>query len=206
MVRIIGTGSTGNAIIYHDSILVDCGVPYSLLKPYVKDLKLVLLTHEHKDHINATTLINLYKNRPTLRIGCCKWMLPLIPSFKNIDLLEIGKLYDYGQFKVSPIQLYHDVPNVGYRIFKDETKILHATDTAHLQGISAKNYDLYCIESNYNEDTVWDTIQRIEAAGGYAHQRGSINSHLSEQQTNDFYYANKGEHSQLIRLHISNTK
>lgn len=217
MVRIISTGSAGNAILYHNSILIDCGVPYSLIKPYIKDIQLVLLTHEHKDHINTTTLLRLIKERPTLRIGCCDWMQEIVSlayavsnlsiqkMINNFDVFEIGKIFDYGQFKVSPVQLYHDVKNCGYRIFKGETKIFHATDTAHLQGISAKNYDIYCIESNYNEDTVWESIQRIEASGGYAHQRGSINSHLSEQQCNEFFYSNKSEHSQLIRLHMTKT-
>ena len=157
------------------------------------------------DHINILTIKKLAKERPTLRFGCCKWMLPLLDSIKNIDVYEIGKLYDYGQFKISPVQLYHDVPNVGYRIFKGEHKLIHATDTQHLLGITAKYYDLFMIESNYNEDTVLETIARIEAQGGYAHQRGSINSHLSEQQCNEFFYTNKKDNSKLIRLHETKT-
>ena len=106
-----------------------------------------------------------------------------------------------GRFSISPFKLYHDVQNCGYRIFKDEVKIFHATDTAHLQGISAKEYDLYAIEHNYNEDTVYDIIREQESQGKFAHQRGSINSHLSEQQARDFIFKNKKESSQILRLH-----
>ncbi len=201
MYQIIASGSMGNCIKYHNTILVDIGVPYSLIKPFVSDLRLVLFTHEHKDHINISAVKKLAFERPTLRFGCCEWMLPLLSGIKNVDVYDIGKIYDYGSFSISPVKLYHDVPNCGYRIFKGETKIFHATDTAHLIGISAKNYDLYAIESNYDEDTVFDSIREIEYFGGFAHQRGAINSHLSEQQARDFIFENRKETSEVIRLH-----
>lgn len=203
MYNVIATGSTGNAIIYEKSILVDCGVSFSKIKPYINNIQLVLLTHEHKDHININTLKQMQFERPTLRIGCCEWMKEQIKGFKNIDVYEIGKLYDYTVFSISPFKLYHDVQNCGYRIFKDEVKIFHATDTSHLQGISAKEYDLYALEHNYNEDTVYDIIREQESQGKFAHQRGSINSHLSEQQARDFIFKNRKESSQILRLHES---
>ena len=45
--NIISTGSDGNATILEDFVLIDCGVPYKVLNPYVSKLKLVLLTHIH---------------------------------------------------------------------------------------------------------------------------------------------------------------
>lgn len=202
---VIASGSKGNAVLHHNSILVDCGVAFAMLKPYLKDIQIVLLTHEHGDHLVLSTLQRLVFERPTLRIGCCEWMLPHLEGIKNVDVYELGKLYDYGQFKLSPIKLYHDVPNCGYRVFKDNHKTIHATDTYTLECITAKGYDLFAIESNYNEDTVWETIERIEAAGGFSHQRGSINTHLSEQSCNEFYYSNRAAHSKLVRLHQTST-
>lgn len=201
MYQVLATGSTGNAIIYHNSILVDCGVPFSILKPYIQNIQIVLLTHSHGDHINKSTLNKLVSERPALRIGCCSWMSEHVAGIRNVDFYEIGQMYNYGSFSVSPIKLYHDVPNCGYRIFKDGKKILHATDTAHLDGITALKYDLYAIEHNYNEDTVFDSIKAKQARGEYAHQRGSINSHLSEQQARDFIFKNKADYSQVLRLH-----
>lgn len=201
MYKVIASGSTGNSIIYHNSIVIDCGVPFSLLKPFLKDIQLVLLTHSHNDHINAQTVRKLAKERPTLRFGCGEWMKDYLEGIKNVDYYESGQVYNYGSFSISPVTLYHDVKNFGYRIFKDGTKIIHCTDTAHLQGITAKDYNLYCIESNYNEDTVFQIIEKLESEGKFAHQRGAINSHLSEQQCNDFFFKNKGPESILVRLH-----
>jgi hypothetical protein len=203
--RVLASGSTGNCEIAFGTILVDCGVPYSVIKPFAKELKLVVISHSHLDHLNITTIKKLAKERPTLRFGIGEWLLPYFEGIKNVDVYEFGKWYDYGDFKIAIGKAYHDVPNCFYRIQKGNEKIFRCTDTCHLTGITAYNYSIYAIESNYNEETVWETIQRIESAGGYAHQRGSINSHLSEQQCNEFYYTNKGEHSQLIRLHCSKT-
>lgn len=205
MFNILSTGSKGNALIYFDKILLDCGVPFSSLKPYLYDIQLVLLSHVHGDHFSLQTLKRLAFERPSLRIGCGQHMVEHLEGFKNIDIYEPGKIYDYGSFKVSPVKLYHDVLNFGYRIYLGNKKIFHATDTSHLEGISAKNYDLYCIEANYDEETIFDIIKEREARGEYAHQRGAINSHLSFQQTNDFFFKNKGENSVLVRLHESST-
>ena len=69
--NIISTGSDGNATILEDFVLVDCGVPYKALEPYVPKLKLVLLTHIHSDHFQKRTIKRLASERPTLRFGCC---------------------------------------------------------------------------------------------------------------------------------------
>lgn len=205
MYRVIATGSTGNCIIYHESIMVDCGVPYSMIKPYINQLQIVLLTHIHGDHFNLATIRKLAFERPTLRFACGEWMLPLLEGIKNVDVLDIGKLYDYGIFKVAPIRLYHDVPNTGWRIFKGEHKTIHCTDTFTLKGITAKNYSLYAIEHNYNEDTIFESIRRKQELGEFTHQIGSINSHLSEQQARQFIFENAGEQYEVVRLHETRT-
>lgn len=204
--EVISTGSKGNAVIYNRNVMIDCGVPYSSVLPHIKQLGLVLLTHSHGDHFNASTIKKLAFERPSLRFAACAWMEPLLEGVRNVDILEIGKLYDYGTFLVSPFKLYHDVPNCGYRLFiklpgGGYYRIFHATDTAHLKGITAHGYDLYAIEYNYDEETVYETIKQQQERGEFAHQKGSINSHLSEQQAKDFVFANRKESSEVLRLH-----
>lgn len=206
MYKIIASGSDGNAVLYCGSILVDCGVTFNKIKPYINDIQLILLTHEHSDHINISTLKRICFERPSLRIGCGEFMVKHLDGIKNIDVYKPIQRYVYGSFEISPINLYHDVLNFGYRIFKDGKKIFHAIDTCHLQGIEAKNYDLYAIESNYNEETIHDEIKSKVSKGEFCYQKGVINSHLSEQQARNFYFENKGENSKLIRLHEHSNK
>lgn len=205
-VNIISSGSRGNAVLYGDNrILVDCGVSYAKIKPYSQQTSIVLLTHTHGDHLSLATLRQLQFERPSVRIGCCEWMLPLLQGLNNIDVYEIGKVYNYGVFKVSPFKLYHDVENCGYRIYLDDCKIFHATDTAHLEGITAKGYDVYAIEANYDEEKVEEAMRIAAERGEFCHAYGSVQSHLSWQNARRFFEYNKKDDSELIELHKSTT-
>lgn len=208
--NIIGSTSQGNAIVYHKEIMVDCGMPYGRIKPIMKDLKIVLLTHRHKDHLLASTINRLAFERPTLLWGVPKHLVEdlkfhniEIPE-KNMIILEAGKVYKMGEYTFSPINLYHDVPNFGYRIIKGDYKILHATDTKTLKGIRAKGYDLYALEHNYQKSTIQDVILSKISKGQYAYEIRAIDNHLSFEEAKAFFEANKKETSKLIPLHISN--
>lgn len=203
MYNVLSTGSKGNCVIYHDTIAIDMGVSYSMIKNYKSNLQIVLLTHIHGDHFNLATIKKLAFERPTLRFACGEFLAEYLQGIKNLDILKAGVVYDYNFFKVSPVTLYHDVPNFGYRIYKGEHKTIHITDTAHLEKIEAKNYDLYAIESNYNEDTIFESIKEKNSKGEFVYQIGSIKTHLSEQQARDFIFKNKGENSKVLRLHES---
>ena len=202
--KVISSGSEGNAVIYNNAIMVDCGVTLKALQEVKRSLKIVLLTHKHGDHLKLRTLQRLQAERPTLRVACGNFLLEELPCIKNIDVLQVGKIYDYGAFKVSPVKLYHDVPNFGWRIFlPNGQKIFHATDTAHLEGITAKGYDLYAIEHNYCEEYIQQAIEEAHAKGEYTHAYGNINTHLSIQQARAFIEANRKESSEVLELHKS---
>lgn len=205
MYNIISSCSDGNCIIYCKAIMVDCGVSFKMIEPYINDIQIVLLTHIHGDHFNLSAIKRLSFERPSLRFGCGVFLAGHLSDIPNLDIYEAGKIYDYGQFSVSPVKLYHDVSNFGYRIFKGSSKIFHATDTYTLSGITAKNYDLYAIEANYDEDTIYDIIREKHLRGEYAHQKGSINSHLSRQQAQNFVLANAGKNYDFIMIHKSKT-
>lgn len=203
--NIISTGSQGNAVVLNDYILIDCGVTFKSLQKVYKDLKIVLLTHIHGDHFNKTTITKLAKERPTLRFACCEWLVAHLVacnvSKRNIDVLSVGSLYNYGLFKLSPIKLYHDVPNAGYRIFIGDKKALYATDTGHLQGISAKDYDLYMIEANYEDTELQERIRAKQETGEYCYELKVASRHLSKEQADAFLLENMGTHSEYVYLH-----
>ena len=202
--KVISSGSEGNAVIYNNAIMVDCGVTLKALQEVKRSLKIVLLTHKHSDHLKIRTLQRLKAERPTLRVACGDFLLEELPCIKNIDVLQVGKIYDYGAFKVSPVKLYHDVPNFGWRIFlPNGQKIFHATDTVHLEGITAKGYDLYAIEHNYCEEYIQQAIEEAHTKGEYTHAYGNINTHLSIQQARAFIEANRKESSEVLELHKS---
>ena len=203
--NIISSCSTGNAAIIREIILIDCGVTFKKLEKYYKKLKIVLLTHIHTDHFKKETIKKLVQERPTLRFACCQWLLePLLECGvprKNIDVLEISKRYDYKIFKVTPIKLYHDVPQCGYRVLFDNYKVIYATDTRTLEGITAKNYDLYLIEGYYDEDEMQERIKIKQQKAIYAYEFRAKDTHLSRQQATNFLLENMGENSEYVFMH-----
>lgn len=204
--KVISTGSKGNAVILCDMILLDCGVPYKQIEPYVRDLRLVLLTHIHGDHFNPATIRRLHRERPTLRFGCGEWLTrPLIDcgvSANRIDIYseEIG--YCYGYTSVEMFPLVHDVDNCGYKIRIGEKSAFYATDTGTLDGITARNYDLYMIEANHTEAEIADRIQRKLAAGEFVYEYRAAAGHLSKEKADAWLAQNATPgKSRVVYLH-----
>ena len=208
--NIINSGSDGNAVIIEEIILMDCGVSFKRLKDYYRKLKIVFLTHIHLDHLNKTTIRKLAQERPTLRFACCQWLVDTLiecgVKAKNIDLLEVGERYDYGLVEIKPVYLYHDVENCGYRIYQGEKKAIYITDTHTLEGIEAKNYDIYLIEANYYEEEILQTIEEKKATGKYIYEYRAMESHLSKEQTNEWLLENMGDNSIYQYLHESKSR
>ena len=211
--NVIATGSAGNAVVVNGNILIDCGVPFKVLSGVKKDLKLVLLTHAHGDHFRPRTVRALHKERPTLRWGCCEWMVP--------PLLEAGvdkrviDVYDpdlpaflmYGpSLSVRPERLVHDVPNCGYHmIFTPEhgkrERLFYATDTATLDGVEAPGYDLYLIEANHTRDELEARAKAKREAGEFAYEYRAAANHLSQEQALDWLYSQMWPNSRYVFLH-----
>ena len=61
------------------------GVPFSKIKPFLKGLQLVLISHCHKDHMNIRTIKKMAFEKPSLRFGIGEYLLPHFEGIKNID-------------------------------------------------------------------------------------------------------------------------
>lgn len=204
--NVIATGSTGNAVILEDIVLIDCGVPYKALEAHTKALKLVLLTHIHQDHFKPPTLRRLAQERPTLRFACCEWLVqPLLDAgipARNIDVLVPGEWYHYSSVLLSPFPLFHDVDNCGYKIHMAGGKALYATDTGTMEGVEAKDYDLYMIESNHEEAEIQERIQRKLEAGEFVYEYRAAVGHLSREKADAWLAQNATPgKSKVVFLH-----
>lgn len=204
--NIISTGSNGNAVILNREILIDCGVPYKAIKPYAKGLKLVLLTHRHSDHFKPEVIRKLAIERPSLRVGCGKWMLPSVlacgvPKWRIDVYIPNTKTRYTDELQLIMIQLKHNVSNCGYKLFLNGEKIFYATDCNNLDGIDAKNYDLYMIEANYEDEEIQERIAEKEANGQYVYEYQVLKNHLSKAKADEFIIANAGDKSRFVYLH-----
>lgn len=204
--KIISTGSKGNAVVLNDRLLIDCGVNYKQISPYISGLQLVLLTHIHGDHFYPSTIKKLARMRPTLRFGCCKWLVNNLISCGvqkwRIDVFTPELLNTYSEdLKITAVELSHNVPNCGYKILIDGEKIFYATDTNNLNGITAPDFDLYLIEANYEDEEIMERIRKKEQTGQYAYEYEVLKNHLSKQKCDDFIVRNAGIKSEFIYMH-----
>lgn len=203
--QVLSTGSAGNAVVLGRAVLVDCGVPYKAVEPFIRDIKLVLLTHIHGDHFKASTIRKIAQERPLVRFGACEWLIkPLVDAgvpARQIDILKTDYQYDYRICKVVPLPLVHDVPNCGYKLHFPGGKAIYATDTVNLNGISAKDYDLYMIEANYEDEEIRQRIEDKKANGQYIYERRVLKTHLSKAKCDDWIYQMAGPMSEILYLH-----
>ena len=203
--QVLSTGSSGNAVVINRAVMIDCGVPFRDVAPHLAGLRLILLTHIHGDHFKPSTLRRIAAERPLIRFGSCPWLTrPLldagIPS-RQIDILQTGKQYSYGICEVAPVPLVHDVSNCGYKVHFPGGKVIYATDTVNLHGITAKDYDLYMIEAKYEAEEIQKRINDKKAAGQYIYERRVMQTHLSREHCDDWIYQNAGPMSEILYLH-----
>lgn len=207
--KIISTGSKGNAILLDNGILLDCGVPFKNINPYLKDIKLVFLSHEHSDHINPSTIKHIHDLRPTIRfcggLFLKDKLIELGIKRSKIDVLKHNNTYNYGKFTIQPFILFHDVRNYGIKI-KDKVrnkKILYAVDTNRIDHVIAKNYSLYLIEGNYDEEKIEQNIKEDRENGVFCYCERVKETHLSIQKASEFLMQNMGIDSKYELIHTS---
>ena len=133
---------------------------------------------------------------------------------RNIDVYELDNAMAYSRPRQTPIgvfnsvwltveafPLFHDVENAGYKIHINGEKLLYATDTSKIL-TEAKNYDLYLIEANYEDEEVQERIDKQIIEGkDFIHEYKAMRNHLSEKDALDFIAANAGANSRYVFLH-----
>ena len=197
-VKVIATGSKGNAVLLNGEILIDCGGPFRELEPYYKNLRLVLLTHIHGDHFNPETIKRLHFLRPGLRYCVPPWLeepmarLGISAGVTDEALSRCSLMYSMPDAVcfVRYTAIPHDVPNCAWHIVNGDECIFYATDCASLSGVSAPSYDLYLVEANYGEEELQARMQRKLEAGAYAYESRVADSHLSREQAEEWIAEN----------------
>ena len=206
--NIIASSSAGNCYIYFDDLMLDIGVPYNKIKPYIQQIKFILLSHQHTDHLNIKTLQKVIYENPKIKI-CCGFFLvdklvnANIPK-KNIFVLELDKSYIIGDYVITPCMAIHDISNFGYKIHNTKTnfKVFHISDTSEIDHIQAIGYDLYAIEGNYETDEeLYKKIKQDDEQGKYSHYRRVLQTHLSQLQAINWLDKNNTNGGKYIFIH-----
>lgn len=204
-VNILSSGSSGNCTILNGRIAIDMGVAFRNIKPYAYDLEIVLLTHRHMDHFRRETVSRVCAGYGAI-FGVPDYLVDEVDKIgvKPAQTREMnaGGEYRFDGFTVCPVLLKHDIPNQGYKIhFDSGERVFYATDTGSLDGIVAKNYDLYLVEANYTEKELRRRIWEKEVEGKYCYEYSVRRNHLSKEACDAWLYSQMGSRSRYIYMH-----
>lgn len=195
--KILSSGSKGNCVVIND-IMIDAGIAYNKLKEELYNIKYLIITHIHSDHLKLDTLIKIAANFPHIR---------LIGNYEVHNVFNMNYIANSGfdieteDYIFKPFELVHDVLCYGYSWKYEDKEIIYATDTATLENAPQGKYDFLFLESNHCEEK----LERIrgEKKGGYDPYL-SGKRHLSTQAAKAFYYMNRrSRDSEFIELHKS---
>lgn len=204
--NIISSSSKGNCIVLENKIMLDIGVSYLKVKPYLKDIKLIFIGHCHKDHLMPSTVKKIAYEKPNIKFLVGDYLVEKLINCgvnkSNIIVIDIGKWYNIGLCKVKIEEVIHDVPNCCLHLEYNKQKVLYVVDTNSISYIEAKGYDLYLVEGNYEYDEVLrEKIEEQEKRGEFSYLNRVLKTHLSQKQALDFLFENMNEESKYVFIH-----
>lgn len=209
VLKVLGSGSQGNCYILDDgneALILEAGVRFMEVKKALKfNIRKVvgcLITHRHNDH--AKYIKDMVGNGfHTLALQDV-WEAKNVWDSRSI-VIEQGKGYRFGKFKVIPFTACHDVPCVGYLIEHPKCgKIFFLTDSYMCEyvfnGANALNHIL--VECNYSDECL---VEAISAGRTLQSQRERLlTSHMELSTCIDFLRNNDISNvSEIVLLHLS---
>ncbi|NLT98235.1 MAG: MBL fold metallo-hydrolase [Christensenellaceae bacterium] len=183
------SGSSGNAILVssqRSKVLIDAGVSGRKLEEAlhsigetVDDIKGILITHEHSDHIQGVGILSRRYNipvdatAPTWEAACDK-----LGSVRSMLARVIGKEPFYiDDLLIEPFEIPHDAADpVGYCVTSGHSRLAVATDLGCFpQEVERRLHacDLVLLESNHDLEMLiagrypYELKQRIRSRRGH---------------------------------------
>lgn len=181
---VLGSGSSGNCYLLENEtecLVIEAGVKYSEVKKAIdfqtRKVVGVIAGHAHLDHSG--------------RLG--DYDGSGIPIFKPYEKFE--KMVAYGNFKIYPFELLHNVPCYGFYITHPDMGILvYVSDTEYIK-YTFKGVNHFLVEANYSTELV----ERDSAK--YEHQ---ITGHMNIDTTCRFLKKNNNSNLKTVTLcHLS---
>ena len=233
-ISVFSSGSSGNCELIRTknlNILIDAGITKKRIDENLleydltlNDIDVLLITHEHSDHVKSLVSLLKYANIKTfmsrgtyyallkenenkqasfnlLKNRFNDGMIVLLNRLDNFDYEEI----DYLDLKIKPIAAFHDAAEcVGYVLEADEKRLGLLTDTGYVHQKVIPyllNLDCYILESNHDPEMLMSSSRPY-----YLKQRIlSDHGHLSNQDSMATLVKIMGDKTKLVmHAHISN--
>jgi phosphoribosyl 1,2-cyclic phosphodiesterase len=190
-ITVLASGSKGNATLVQTenvTVLIDAGISYLQLKKRmekhglnVKKIDIVLITHEHSDHIKGLDVLVRKEHPKVCLTEHTLHALPekLLDTIKSEDYEQIQPLIGLklGDLEVLPFSVSHDSSDaVGYVLYHQGKKVVYCTDIGYLPDRDfdlLKGANVYIFEANYDVTLLFTSArpfylkQRIDSVKGH---------------------------------------
>lgn len=211
--KVIASGSKGNCTWLKSSagenILLDAGIPYKKIAEAMnfENVDYALITHEHSDHANKTTIQTLLERGTEVYMTEGTRFAMKLERRHNLHIFWARldmELIEIESCKFNALQTVHDAAEpVKFSVFIDGERLLYVTDTMYMthwnDGVA---FTIMMVETNYSESD-------LEKSKVDEWQKKRIREcHLSiEQVVKHFewmksYEPITGEFSQLKEIHL----
>ena len=190
-IKVFASGSGGNCVLLSERdthILIDAGISMRRLQQSLRaydleidDIRGVLITHEHSDHVSGLKMLLKYHELPlyaphTVASRLCG-MLP--DAEEAMHVIRPGEGFRLGAVKVCAFHTPHDTDeSVGYRVEGDGVFAL-ATDMGHvtdevLEGLMGA--DAVLIESNHDLEMLYNGPYSVPLKRRILSDRGHLSN------------------------------
>lgn len=213
-VSVLASGSAGNAVyiqIGETKLLVDAGISAKRIQVgladigvAVEDLNGVLITHEHRDHINGLVTLTkkyklpIYTRADTFRSMYCR------ASILEECCHPVGDQFGIAGLKVETFNIPHDAADpVGFSIYGKDIKCTVATDLGFVTSSVQKaldHSDVLVFEANHD-------IEMLKNGAYPQYLKQRILSNRGHLSNNDAAWAlvrmKKRKHTKVFLAHLS---
>ena len=164
----LASGSSGNSYLVmteSTAVLIDAGISgkqvLSRIAPFglaAEDLKAVLITHEHSDHVKGLKPVLRASGAPVFMTQGTLSGISFADDLDDVRLFSPGEIFDIGDIQIMTFATSHDANEpCGYCICAGGKQITIVTDTGYVteECFSAmRDADILVLESNHDESVL----------------------------------------------------
>lgn len=206
--KVLGSNSLGNCYILEsedEALIIEAGIKLVNVKKALNynTRKIVgcLVSHEHNDHAGhymeylsmgfpVLSPEDVYRHKG----------YSVMPPFAKV--VQPGRGYKVGNFKIIPFGVQHDVPAFGYQVdHPDMGRLVFLTDTFYCE-YTFDNVDHWLIEANYADDILDKNI--ADGRTPPSMRPRLLKSHMEIETTKGLLSANDLSQTQnIVLIHLS---